>query len=133
MRPAVLMIEPDDQRRMGLAEGLARHAHEVVPVTDLETGLRYAEGLESSVIVAPVDMVEAADPTARERLFDARRLSLVVLGAPSDDVELASTVRHLPVADTDIEVLVDRIHLVLIGRQLGLVIFDIAVAVPFLI
>jgi len=123
-RPTVLLIDRETARRRALANGLARFAYEVVPVSSAEQGLRFAEGLGPSVIVAPADLEGFGDGAILER-FSLRdpsmQRSLVLLGsAPSADDNLPAEVLYLDIRGRSPEEIVRRLRLVLVGREVGL-------------
>ena len=60
MRPAVLIVDPDDARRRALSQGLAANGYEAVPAMGSEEGLKFAQGLGPSVIVAPAALLGSA-------------------------------------------------------------------------
>ena len=66
MRSAVLIVDPDGERRQALSHGLAEHGYEVVPAAGPEEGLKFARGLGPSVIVAPVALPGFGDLTILE-------------------------------------------------------------------
>lgn len=114
-RPTVLIADPQAERLRELGNRLAAEAYEVVPVTDAARIRRFAEGLESAVIVL-----------AHEEGFDLREIlregrTVVVLGGrPEDEDGLPEGVSFLAVAGLEIPELARRLLLVLLGRELGL-------------
>lgn len=123
-RPAVLLVEPEAALRKVLARGLSRWHYEVVPAVGPEEGLRFAEGLRPSVVVADSRLPGFADAAVLERWLDgAHRLpKTVVLLAyePFDDSDLPDTVRVVSAADASPAQLVRTLRLVLLGRELGI-------------
>ncbi|MCG8459580.1 MAG: hypothetical protein MI919_25150, partial [Holophagales bacterium] len=61
MRPAVLIVDPDDERRRGLAESLAEQGYEAVPAGSSSEGLKFARGLGPSVVVGPAELPAFGD------------------------------------------------------------------------
>ncbi len=138
MRPAVLLIDPHEERRKALAQGLAALAYEVVPATSAAEGLRFAQGLGPGVVVGAAGVEGVGDGTLLERFSvqdpARRQRTLVVLveQAPGDagsttglsgveeaPGDLPDDLRLLPVGGLDYDEIVRRIQLVLIGREIG--------------
>ncbi len=123
MRPAVLLVEPDDALRHALALGLARYEYEVVPVPSNADGLRFAQGLGPSVIVAPAGLPSFAGGAILERFAvqdRAMQRTLVLLGEEADEAEaLPEDVLFLATRNLEPAEIVRRIRLVLVGRELG--------------
>lgn len=130
MRPAVLLIDPHEERRRALAQGLAALGYEVVPALSATEGLRFAQGLGPSVVVGAAGVEGVGDGSLLERFSvqDPARMrrTLVVLeaGAPGETGEVATAdlpddVLPLPVGGLDDEEILRRIRLVLVGREIG--------------
>ena len=123
-RPSVLIVEPEASRRRRLGQRLAELGYEAVPAVDAEEGIRFAEGLGPSVIVADAGLPGLLDEEVLERLAHVNgRGSLVLLGSPRGrEEEVPSDVRWIPSGD-DLDRLdegvVERLRLVLIGREIG--------------
>lgn len=125
MRPAVLLVDPDGVRRPALAQGLAGHHYEVIPTGNPEEGSKFAQGLGPSVIVGPADLPGLADGSLLGLSSgddgSAMRRTLVLLGleerAPDD---LAKDIYYLPVEGLTHGEIVQRLRLMLVGRELGL-------------
>lgn len=123
-RPAVLVVDPETTRRKELAHGLTEFGYEVIPVVDEQQGVRFAEGLGPGVVVVPaavaadggrplVERFAAKDPSVRH--------TLLVLGqGEQDGLQLPEDVLYLDSQGLDAADLVRRIHLVLLGREIGL-------------
>ncbi|MDA8018751.1 MAG: DegV family EDD domain-containing protein [Thermoanaerobaculia bacterium] len=123
MRPAVLIVDQDDQRRRVLAEGLAKRGYEVVPTASAEEGLRFARGLGPSVIVGTEELPGFGDGSILES-FAVRdpakmRRILVVMGHRSDEPDLPDEVLYLRVDGLAQDEIQRRILLVLVGREIG--------------
>ena len=122
MRPAVLIVDPDDARRQALSQGLAAQAYEAVPAMGAEEGLKFARGLGPSVIVAPAELMGFGDAAILER-FAVRdrtmRRTLLLLGDAADEGEVPEDILFLPVHGLSYEELIRRIRLVLVGREVG--------------
>jgi DegV family protein with EDD domain len=113
-RPAVLLVEPDAARRKALAQGLSGFGYELVPAVDEAEGRRFAAGLGPGVVVAPVDLrFVAPDSAARHTLLLLGRTEGEGRDLPEEVLFLLAD--GLPSAE-----LVRRIHLVLLGREIGL-------------
>lgn len=133
MRPAVLLIDPDERRRRALAQGLAALGYEVVPAISAEEGLRFARGLGPSVVVGAEGVAGVGDGSLLEQFAvqDPARMrrTLVVLAesspgesSPGGDEthgDLPDDALLLPVGGLDDEEMVRRIRLVLVGREIG--------------
>jgi len=128
VRPAVLLIDPDEPRRRALAQGLTGLAYEVIPAVSAAEGLRFAQGLGPSVIVGASHIEGVGDGSLLERFSvqDPARMrrTLIVLAdqAPTSEeapADLPDDVLLLPVGGLDFEEILRRIHMVLIGREIG--------------
>lgn len=122
MRPAVLIVDPDTARRQALSRGLAANGYEAVPAMGADEGLKFAQGLGPSVIVAPAALLGFGDAAILER-FQVRdramKRTLVLLGDPADEAEIPSDVLFLKVKGLDHREIGRRIRLVLLARELG--------------
>ncbi len=123
MRPSVLIVDPDDIRRRALSQGLAERGYEVVPAMGAGEGLKFAQGLGPSVIVAPAELMGFGDATVLDS-FQVRdrsmKRTLLLLGSSTDESAVPEDVLFLPVhALSDVEI-VRRIRLVLVGREVGI-------------
>ncbi len=123
-RPAVLIVEPEEERRREVCRGLASEGYEVVPATSGEEGVRFAQGLGPAVIVAPVGLARFGDASILAELTrqaSGMDRTLVLLGEhPDDEHELSSEVVFLVARDLDNDELIRRLRLVLIGREIGI-------------
>jgi len=118
-RPTVLLIDPQAGRLRELGNRLADEGYEVVPIADPVRARRFAEGLETAVIVATTDALAAGvDPAAM--LGGSAARTLVVLGeSPGEEEALPEEVAFLPVGGLDAPEIARRLLLVLLGRELG--------------
>lgn len=123
MRPAVLIVDPDDQRRKVLAEGLARRGYEAIPASSADEGVKFARGLGPSVIVGPEEVPGFGDASILETFAvqdpSQMRRTLVVMGRRSDEPDLPDEVLYLRIGGLDHEEIRRRIRLVLVGREIG--------------
>jgi DegV family protein with EDD domain len=113
-KPTVLLVDAQAGRLRDLSHGLTAAGYEVVPVSDLAKGQRFAAGLESAVLVVLEDRPspenipenEGELPATASILFTAglsaqeilRRLRLILLGREIDvapDARLSSLVGDL--------------------------------------
>lgn len=122
-RPSVLFIDPETVRRREVASGLSGFGYEVIPAVGAEEGRRYARTLGPGIVVAPTALVRGADGTLAER-FDANGPgsdhTLLLLGQGDEDGrDLPEDVLFLKADGTAAGDLVRRIHLVLLGREIG--------------
>jgi DegV family protein with EDD domain len=118
-RPTVLLIDPQAGRLRDLGNRLAEEGYEVVPIADPVRARRFAEGLETAVIVATTDALAAGvDPAAM--LGGSAARTLVVLGEnPGEEEALPEEVAFLPVGGLEAPEIARRLLLVLLGRELG--------------
>ncbi|HEX2643974.1 MAG TPA: DegV family protein [Thermoanaerobaculia bacterium] len=123
-RPAVLVVDPEPVRRKGLSRGLTGFGYDVIPAVDEREGRRFAEGLGPGVVVAPVELAGFGDASilARFSMADpASQRTLLLLGRNQDaSAELPEEVLYLDADGLPEAELVDRVHLVLLGREVGL-------------
>lgn len=123
-RPAVLVVDPETSRRKELAHGLTEFGYEVIPAIDEQQGMLFAEELGPGVVVAPASIAANGGRPVAER-FAARdpavQHTLLLLGrGEQEGLQLPEDVLYLDSAGLDAADLVRRIHLVLLGRQIGL-------------
>lgn len=122
-RPAVLIVEPDAVLRRELSEGLSEFGYEVVPTSGTEEGLRFAQGLGPSVVVAGEEVPGFGDASVLDevRAATAERSVLLVLGRHEEPpAELPEDVLYLPAPGLAPAEQLRRIRLVLVGWELGL-------------
>ena len=122
-RPSVLFIDPETARRREVASGLSGFGYEVIPAVGAEEGRRYARTLGPGIVVAPAALARGADGALAER-FDATGPgadhTLLLLGRTDEEGrDLPEDVLFLKADGTPAEDLVRRIHLVLLGREIG--------------
>ena len=88
-----------------------------------DEGLKFAQGLGPSVIVASAELMGFGDATVLDR-FQVRdramKRTLVLLGETSDDGAVPADVLFLPVRALSDHEIVRRIRLVLVGREVGI-------------
>ncbi len=122
MRPSVLIVTPEDARRRALSQGLAENGYEVVPAMGADEGLKFAQGLGPSVIVAPAELMGFGDAKILDR-FQVRdramKRTLLLLGESTDESVVPEDVLFLSVRTLSDEDIVRRIRLVLVGREIG--------------
>lgn len=123
-RPSVLFVDPVATRRRGIAPLLAGFGYEVIPAVGPEEGRRFAERLGLGVVVAPAQLVRGADGSIVERFasdLPAAEHTLLLLGKTDEEGrELPEDVLYLKADGLALEDLVRRIHLVLLGREMGI-------------
>src|SRR5436305_5961230 len=122
-RPTVLVVDPETSRRREIAHGLTGFGYEVVPAVGAAEGRRFAAGLGPGIVVLPaglarnpagaiVDLFPAPDP--------AHPRTLLLLGDGAEDgSELPEEILFLKIDGLPPADLVRRIHLVLVGREIG--------------
>jgi DegV family protein with EDD domain len=126
-RPAVLVVDPEASRRKELSHGLSEFGYEVIPVVDEQQGMRFAEKLGPGVVVAPVSL-GAPGANGSSPLIDrfssqtpGSAHTLLLLGrGETEGRDLPEEVLYLDITGLDAAELVRRIHLVLLGREVGL-------------
>jgi DegV family protein with EDD domain len=122
-RPAVLIVEPDAERRRELGRGLAEAGYEVIPAADAAEGERFAEALGPAVIVAPAGLARFGDGSILDGLVAPAAgidRTLVLVGeSREEEKELPAEVVFLAAADLTSDELVRRLRLVLVGREIG--------------
>ena len=121
-RPTVLLIDPQAERLRDLGTRLAAEGYEVVPLADVGKARRFAEGLDTAVIVTTTQALAAGidriDPAALLGGSTAR--TLVVLGAdPADEAALPEEAAFLSVGGLEPPEIARRLLLVLLGREIG--------------
>jgi DegV family protein with EDD domain len=122
-RPSVLVVDPEPSRRREVATGLTGFGYEVIPAVGVEEGRRFAAGLSPGVVVVPLALVRGEDGAIPER-FGAggltARHTLLLLGETAEEGrEVPEDVLFLATDGTAPDDLVRRIHLVLLGREMG--------------
>ena len=117
-RPAVLVVAFEAARRKELAHGLSEFGYEVIPVADEQQAVRFAENLGPGVIVAPLSLAPLAGRFS-SRTPGAEH-TLLLLGGDGEPGELPEEVLFLDATGRGSADLVRRIHLVLLGREVGL-------------
>ena len=124
MRPSILLIDPDDDRRRALASGLAERGYEVVPAGSSQEGARFARGLGPSVIVGPAELPALGNGTILEEMSTGDdstiERTLVLLGSGAEPEYLADEVRFLAIDGLSHEEISRRVRMVLVGREVGL-------------
>ncbi|MEM7584835.1 MAG: DegV family protein [Acidobacteriota bacterium] len=122
MRPAVLIVDPDDSRRRALSQGLAAGGYEVVPAMSSAEGLKFARGLGPSVIVAAAELLGFGQGEVFDRFAvrdPAVKRTLVLLGGTGDETDVPEDILFLAVEGLPHDELTRRIRLVLVGREVG--------------
>jgi DegV family protein with EDD domain len=121
-RPAVLVVAFEATRRRELAHGLSEFGYEVIPVTDEQQGIRFAASLGPGVVVAPISLAPLAHRFSTQT--PGAEHTLLLLGdeerGEQEGRELPEEVLYLDAAGRGSADLVRRIHLVLLGREVGL-------------
>ncbi|HEY0553919.1 MAG TPA: DegV family protein [Thermoanaerobaculia bacterium] len=122
-RPSVLVVEPESVRRKAVANGLTGFGYEVIPALGVDEGRRYAATLGPGVVVAPVALAKDGDGALAERFGAGAgnpEHTLLLLGRTAEEGrDLPEDVLFLLADGLPAEDLVRRIHLVLLGREIG--------------
>ena len=123
-RPSVLVVDPETARRREISTGLSGFGYEVIPAVGPEEGRRFAASLGPGIVVAPIALARGADGAIAER-FAARDANadhtLLLLGQTEEEGrDLPEDVLFLKADAAQPAELVRRIHLVLLGREMGI-------------
>ncbi|MEM7350486.1 MAG: DegV family protein [Acidobacteriota bacterium] len=122
MRPAVLIVDPDDVRRQALSQGLAAKGYEAVPAMGSAEGLKFAQGLGPSVIVAPAALMGFGDAKVLDSFAvrdHSMKRTLLLLGEAAEEGQVSEEVLFLPISDLSYDEMIRRIRLVLVSREVG--------------
>ncbi len=121
-RQTLLVIDPLEERRRALATGLADLAYEVIPAATLAQGRSFIEKLEAQVLVLSgsaddppelyADLLARADDPANTLLF--------LPANAGQEAAAPDRALILPQRDADPARLLERIRLLLLGRELSL-------------
>jgi len=122
-RPSVLVVDPETVRRREVSHGLSSFGYEVIPAVGPEEGRRYAASLGPGIVVAPVGLARGEDGALTERFASAdptAQQTLLLLGGTAEEGrDLPEDVLFLLADGLPADDLVRRIHLVLLGREMG--------------
>lgn len=121
-RPSVLVVDPDALRRKELTRGLAELGYEAVPAIDAAEGRRFAAGLGPGIVVAPASLPGFGDGAVLATFPAAEggaRRTLLLLGRPGEEQEVPEEILFLEADGLPGAELVPRIHLALLGREIG--------------
>jgi DegV family protein with EDD domain len=123
-RPSVLFVDPEATRRRGIAALLAGFGYEVIPAVSPEEGRRFADHLGLGIVVSPAELVRGRDGSIVEQFASdgsAAGHTLLLLGRTEEEGrELPEEVLFLKADGLPLEDLGRRIHLVLLGREMGI-------------
>jgi len=118
-RPSVLVVDPESVRRKEISNGLTGFGYEVIPTVGLAEGRRFAATLGPGVVVVPAELMKNGDGAVSER-FGGSEQTLLLLGKTAEEGrDLPEDVLFLEADGLPAEDLVRRIHLVLLGREIG--------------
>lgn len=125
MRPALLLIDTDGQRRRDVSRGLSAHGYEVVPARDGSEGHRFATALAPPVIVVTQQLFAgggaAREPLAAELRWLSQQGSRVVIllhdAATATDIDDGYSA--IVVTGLDNDELALHLRLVLVGQEVG--------------
>jgi DegV family protein with EDD domain len=122
-RPSVLVVDPEAVRRKEISNGLTGFGYEVVPTIGVEQGKRFAATLGPGVVVMPLALARDGDGTIPESFGATGRAAehtLLLLGKTAEEGrDVPEDVLYLQADGLPPEDLVRRIHLVLLGREIG--------------
>ena len=122
-RGTALLFHPAPEARALLGEALTRLSFEAIPLGELASLRRFADGLAPKLVLVPP---AAFDENAVLELTRRRDLTVVALGEPTDEDETteASKARaraiHLPLQGATSVELARRLELVLLASKVGL-------------
>jgi DegV family protein with EDD domain len=121
-RPSVLVVDPVVARRRSLSRGLTGFGYEVVPAVDAKQGKLFLAELAPDVVVAPVGLLDSAGALgpAAAGAGAARRALLLLGHSEEEGLDLPEDVFFLAVDGLRSEDLVFRVHLLLLGREVGI-------------
>ncbi|HSS52680.1 MAG TPA: DegV family protein [Thermoanaerobaculia bacterium] len=122
-RPSVLVVDPEASRRRVISHGLAGFGYEVIPAVGPDEGRRFAASLGPGIVVLSAGLARQLDGAVAD-LFPspdpASRRTLLILGDGEEDGrELPEEILFLKAGGLLPADLVRRIHLVLLGREIG--------------
>lgn len=121
-RPSVLVVDPEAPRRRELALGLSGFGYEVIPAVDAQEGKRFADSLGPGIVVAPLGIAADGDGYLLARFGSAssKEHTLLLLGRNEEEGrELPQEILFLVADGLPGDDLVRRVHLVLLGREIG--------------
>ncbi len=122
-RPSVLVVDPEAARRKEISNGLTGFGYEVVPTVGVEEGKRFAATLGPGVVVMPLALARDGDGAIPESFGAAGRMAehtLLLLGKTAEEGrDVPEDVLFLEADGLPPDDLVRRIHLVLLGREIG--------------
>ena len=121
-RQTLLVIDRQEERRRALATGLAELSYEVVPAVTLEQGIAFAEGLKPQVVVLAGAADEPPETYASllARAEEPETTLLFLAATPAQEAAAPDRTLILPLADAAPAVLLERVLLLLLGRELAL-------------
>ncbi|HEV7507140.1 MAG TPA: DegV family protein [Thermoanaerobaculia bacterium] len=122
-RPSVLVVDPEASRRRVISHGLAGFGYEVIPAVGPDEGRRFAASLGPGIVVLSAGLARQLDGAVAD-LFPssapANPRTLLILGEGEEDGrELPEEVLFLQAGGLLPADLVRRIHLVLLGWEIG--------------
>ncbi len=121
-RQTLLVIDPQEERRRALATGLSELAYEVVPAVTLAQGRAFSQGLAPQVVVLAGGAAEPAEAYADFFEFAERPGTTLLFLPATPEQEAAAPDRTLilPLAEAAPALLLERVRLLLLGREMGL-------------
>ncbi len=125
MRPALLLIDTDGQRRRDVSRGLSAHGYEVVPARDGSEGHRFAAALAPQVIVVTQQLFAGGGPSQEPLQAELRWLCqqgsrvVILLHDAAAAVGIEDDYSAISVAGLDNAELTLRLRLVLVGQEVG--------------
>lgn len=120
-RPAVLVVDPEASRRKEVSHGLTELGYEVIPAVHAQQGLLFLDQLGPGIVVAPAELAAGGELPLVERFSANGHQTLLLFGREEQEgKDLPEQILFLAAGGLDAADLVRRIHLALLGREVGL-------------
>ncbi|MCB1054985.1 MAG: DegV family EDD domain-containing protein [Acidobacteria bacterium] len=116
---SVVVVDADAERRRSVAQGLSHRGYEVAPASSLDQGVQYVEALSPDVLLLPAENL--ADPRLATLVTaPSGRCTVVALGAAEAEGTVPEHVAFVAADGLTPALLLQRLELVLMARELGL-------------
>lgn len=120
IRPALLILDPDTDRRREVSTGLAQEGYEAVPATSVDESLRYAQALEPRVVLTTTTVLGTEGGALASRLTRDGQATLVVLDDGGAMEDLGDQALVLSTEGLAHDELSRRLRLALVGWEVGI-------------
>ncbi|MCH9647075.1 MAG: DegV family EDD domain-containing protein [Deltaproteobacteria bacterium] len=117
--PILILLDPDDDRRQGIARGLSRFRYEVVPGISSEEGAAYLKALTPSILVLPSEWVSHPDLAPFIHSDIGKVISVIAMGDQEQERDLPRWIQFLSRSNLTPASFLERLRLLLLGRELG--------------